>query len=145
MKNELDFSYNWNNKLASLKAFTTLRLKNDNRFREGETYRITIKGKFLCYAEIRHIKNFLLKDINDYIAYLDTGYSAEECRKIITTMYKNKVRNWDIQQLSFILLIKIKNHAETRKQAGAGAEAPGLVDPGCDSLHRTNLYCDASA
>lgn len=144
MTNEISFNYNWNNKLASLKAFTTLRLRNDNRFREGETYRIKVKGKFLCYAEILHIKNFLLKDINDFIAYLDTGYSAEECRKMIMTMYKNRVRNWDTQQLSFILLIKIKNHAESYKQSGNAAEAPGLLDSNHRHPAHTDLHCQES-
>ncbi len=112
MRNEISFTYNWNNKLAG-KFFTTLRLKNDSKYFIGETYSIYLKKKLIFYAEIVTIKHFHLSDINDYVAGLDTGYSTQECRNIIKTMYKNI--DWDKRLLSLILLRKLNNSNETAK------------------------------
>ncbi len=106
----IKFSYNWNNKLSG-KAFTTLRLKNCQKYQIGKTYEIHLKcGKdgyrFFCYALIVDIKDYFINDINDYVAYIDTGYSSEECRQMMRTMYKNVVKDWSKQLISFILLVK---------------------------------------
>lgn len=101
---EIPFNYNWNNKL-DCKAFTTLRLHNPNRFRVGQTYRITLKKSFKKHAKIEGVKILLLKNVSDYIAFLDTGYSKEECQNIIKKMYPNK--NFEHQKLAFILLKSI--------------------------------------
>jgi hypothetical protein len=104
------FSYNWNNKLAG-KAFTTIRLYNPKLYKAGETYEIFLahgkEDKFLYYADIVDIKEFLLDKLSPYMSYLDTGYSVDECKNIIQTMYKNKVKDWTKQYLSFILLVKL--------------------------------------
>ena len=115
MKNIIKFSYNWNNKLSG-QAFTTIRLKDDSRFIPGQTYEIFLKhGKeerFFCYAMIEAIKNLRLSEITTFMARLDTGYSREECIRIIQTMYKNVVKDWNTQQLMFILLVKEKTQKE---------------------------------
>ena len=102
----ITFTYNWNNKLSG-KIFTTLRLKN-SKFRLDETYEIYLKkGKgfvFLCHATIIDIRHIKLSAINEYIAGLDTGYSAHECKSLIQTMYKRINPDWNTQVLSFILL-----------------------------------------
>ncbi len=103
------FSYNWNNKLSG-KYFTTIRLKDVRRFRHGETYEIHLrKGKesqFLSVASIVGIRHIKITEINEFIAGLDTGYSAEECKEIIKRMYQVKNIDWNTQLLSFILLRK---------------------------------------
>lgn len=105
---QITFTYNWNNKLSG-KIFTTLRLKNP-KFRLDETYEIYLrKGKgfvFLCHATIIDIRHIKLSAINEYIAGLDTGYSAHECKSLIQTMYKRINPDWNTQVLSFILLRK---------------------------------------
>lgn len=107
MYSEIPFSYNWNNKLECM-AFTTLRLLNKNKYVVGRTYNISLNGEHKFKAQIVDIKNIRLNQINAYIAYLDTGYSASECENIIRKMYsKNKI-NWNTQLISFILLVKIK-------------------------------------
>lgn len=106
----IDFNYNWNNKLAG-KYFTTIQLKNIAKYQAGKSYNIFLKGKFLCRACIVDIKDFRLKDLNAYMAGIDTGYSLQECQDLIRTMYKNFVRDWDIQMLSMILLCKESSHA----------------------------------
>lgn len=83
----LTFSYNWNNKL-DCKVFTTIRLSN--RFQIGQKVEIILKGKSLGYGEIIDIKGFYLENLNDWLAMIDTGYSANECRKILKKMYKSK-------------------------------------------------------
>ena len=105
----LVFSYNWNNKLAG-KYFTSLRLKNVNRFRLDDTYEIYLrKGKidtFFCHATLMAERHMKLNEINAFIAGIDTGYSVEECRNMIQTMYKHKNIDWNQQQLSFLLFRK---------------------------------------
>jgi len=98
---KINFSYNWNNKL-NCKAYTTIRLYNPSKYRIGEKCDITLKRKFHHNGEIIDIKNFYLKDLNNFVALIDTGYSLEECRDIILKMYKNL--DFTEQLLSLILI-----------------------------------------
>jgi len=102
-KNVIQFSYNWNNKLGC-KSYTTIRLKSE-RYKIGNTYNIYLKGLEQIEAKIINIKEFKLKDLNDYMAYLDTGYGVEETKLIIHRMYKNISED---QIFYFILLSKTK-------------------------------------
>jgi hypothetical protein len=106
--NRICFTYNWNNKLSG-KIFTTIRLKNP-KHQINETYEIFLKKGtgfvFLCHATIMDIRHIKLSEINEFIAGLDTGYSAQECQDLIRTMYKSLKPDWDTQVLSFILLRK---------------------------------------
>ena len=104
MSLDLNFSYNWNNKLSA-HAFTTIRLFNPAKYIIGCRYDVKRKGKFLKRVRIQDVRNIKLQDINDYVSYLDTGYSARECRDMIMTMYKNIVKDWSTQLISFILLV----------------------------------------
>ena len=118
--NIITFNYNWNKKLGNA-AFTTIRLQS-NKYKIGETYFIDLQtgrrkismGKAVC----TDIKNFTIDKINNYIAFLDTGYPPEECRQIIQTMYKNHtpVIDWNTQQISLILLVKVKDTEPKQNQ-----------------------------
>jgi hypothetical protein len=102
--NKLNFSFNWNNKL-DCKCFTTLRLRNPNKYFLNAEFEVFLKDEFkgkVIVTEIRHIK---MHDINEFIARLDTGYSKDECKNILQRMYKNA--DWTNQDISFILLTKI--------------------------------------
>lgn len=99
----LNFSYNWNNKLAC-PCFTTLRLRNDNKYFPGARFSISLHKKLLIHeVEVIDVKHLYLLQINEFIARLDTGYSKTECVKLIKTMYKNSAINWSTKQLSIIL------------------------------------------
>lgn len=95
------FSTNWNNKL-SCEYFTTLRLYS-KKFIVGNIYDIELQKKHLKFAECKAIKTLNIEQINDYIAGLDTGYDAEETKKLIKTMYKNLNLDWTTQRLVFVL------------------------------------------
>lgn len=101
MQNKINFNYNWNNKLQC-KIFTTIRLENPKKYIINEKYEIFLKEKSLGIAQIVDIKNMFLKDINEYIAGIDTGYNAEECKNIILKMYPNY--DFEKGKISFILL-----------------------------------------
>jgi hypothetical protein len=47
-----------------------------------------------------------LKDINSFVAAIDTGYSVTQCQALIKTMYKKKDIDWDTQYLTFLLFQK---------------------------------------
>jgi hypothetical protein len=108
----IDFSYNWNRKLDCSISFTTIRLRNDNKYKVGEEFYINLKehkrntNKGLYrIADIRHFK---LNNLNPFVTYLDTGYNVSDCKNLIVTMYKNCTPpiNWETQDLSLILLVK---------------------------------------
>jgi hypothetical protein len=101
---QITFSYNWNNKLDCT-AFTTLRLRNDQRYQPGYQYEINLKGESKGIGEITSVKNFYLDQLNPFIAYLDTGYDVAKCREIILRMYP-KV-DFNRTMLSLILIRKI--------------------------------------
>lgn len=105
---ELKFSYNWNKKLDST-FFTTLRLSG--RFNIADEVNILLtekketknKGLAICRGK----KRLFLEQINEYIAGLDTGYNAAECKNIIKRMYP-KVTDWKTQPIYFYLFQKHK-------------------------------------
>ena len=102
--NTINFSTNWNNKLDCM-AFTTIRLRNSNKYQIGREYRILLKKKFKKNARIEAIKTIHYNQINEFIAHIDTGYSAHETKNIIQKMY-SKI-NLEKQPFSFILLKSI--------------------------------------
>lgn len=107
------FSYNWNNKLGC-KAFTTLRL-NNGKYEAEKVYDIYLdeKGKdpkYLGKARCVRTKVFVLEQVNDFIAYLDTGYNAQECWNIIRRMYKK-----DNPEMVLVLLLWVKRSEEQPK------------------------------
>jgi len=55
---------------------------------------------------VEAVNHFTIDKITEFVARIDTGYSASECRKIIREMYKNRPGiNWETQQLAFSLLV----------------------------------------
>jgi hypothetical protein len=107
----LIFHHNWNNKLHCY-VFTTIRLRNDAKYKIGARYKVILrigeKQNTMGVFEVVDIRHVLLQNLPSYVAYTDTGYNVHETRKIITTMYKNKIPsiNWCMQELSIILLKK---------------------------------------
>lgn len=108
----IDFTYNWNHKLDCSIAFTTIRLRNDYKYKAGVELFVNLKEKntntnkgLYRVADVRHFK---INQLNPFITYLDTGYNVTECKTLIQTMYKNCTPpiNWETQDLSLILLVK---------------------------------------
>ena len=100
MKKVIEFSYNWNKKLHC-KAFTTLRLSND--YGIGEVYQVRLNNTILGNAVLVDRKRFTMTGINDFIAYIDTGYSTAECKEILMKMHKKRKINWVTQKINFYL------------------------------------------
>lgn len=101
---QINFNTNWNNK-TDCKYFTTLRLSS--RFLKGQIYELNVKGGTGGHVEVIDIRMITLAEINDWIAYLDTSYDAEETRGILRTMYKKKNINWETKKISWILLKRV--------------------------------------
>ena len=101
-----NFSYNWNGKL-DCKAFTTIRLSD--KCEVGDEIFVSLKGKRLpnMYL-VKDRKALKLDSINDFIGYLDTGYSAEETKDMLRKMYSKKNVNWEKQTIFLYLLVRIK-------------------------------------
>jgi hypothetical protein len=101
----LPFSYNWNNKLDCL-AFTTIRLYSAQNHVPDRPVQYTLKGVLKGNGKLKGCKKFLLHEMNEYIAYLDTGYSLEEAKNIIIRMYPNV--DFKTKQLALLLIVKDK-------------------------------------
>ena len=99
MDKKLNFSYNWNNKL-NCKVFTSLRMTN--RFDIGDRVEISLKDKPLGVGIVKGKKSFLIDGINDFIAYIDTGYNRDECIKMLKRM--NKISDWSKKKIHFYLI-----------------------------------------
>jgi hypothetical protein len=101
----LKFSTNWNNKL-NCDCFTTLRLSS--RLSVGELIEVEDRGVtkgLYTVLDKRRLNDISV--INDWMAMLDTGYSANETRDIIKKMYP-KIENWENQPIYYYLLRKKK-------------------------------------
>lgn len=83
MSNVLKFSTNWNNKL-DCKYFTTLRLSP--KWIDQKVLIVSFKNKARV-AKIIDAKKIKLSQLNDWLCYLDTGYSKENTIKILGSMY----------------------------------------------------------
>lgn len=81
----LKFSYNWNNKLYC-KVFTTIRLPQE-KFRVGNTLSVVLKNDYAGDCEVLSVTKFKLNDLTNGMALIDTGYSKQECIKVISSMY----------------------------------------------------------
>jgi hypothetical protein len=99
----LSFSYNWNNKL-DCQAYTTLRLMS-GKYRVGNQFQVLLNGQDHHKAEVVDVKSLKLAQINEFIAHIDTGYTAEECRNILRRMYGEKAETADF---GLVLLKKLK-------------------------------------
>lgn len=100
----LNFNYNWNTKLRC-RNFTTIRLRNDAKYFKGARFSITLQNYQKGMAKVIDVKFMTLDKVNEWIARLDTGYSAKECREMIKTMYKNApLIDWKTQELVYVLL-----------------------------------------
>lgn len=106
--NELRFSYNWNGKL-NCNSFTTIRLKNDQKYFVGQELNVYLGKSLFGFYKIQSVKIIKLNQINDWIAYLDTGYDAEKTKNIVKEMYKNKPSiNVETADFHYILLTRIQ-------------------------------------
>jgi uncharacterized protein YqfB (UPF0267 family) len=105
MEEKINFSTKWNNKL-NCNSFTTLRLRNDRKYYVGSKAGIYLKNTFKGNATIVGVSHFTIDKINEFIARVDTGYSADECKNIIKEMYKNSTPpiDWRTKQLAFCLI-----------------------------------------
>jgi len=102
----IKFSTNWNNKLYC-KAFTSIRIHNDNKYIPGELYKVdlelnSITTKEMGTARLVEKRIFKLKELNEFIAYIDTGYGKDAVRKILDTMYKNPGDETKFDYLLFV-------------------------------------------
>jgi len=110
----INYSHNWNNKLLCT-VFTTIRLRNDNKYKCGETYEVWCKGRKLYNVIIVEIIHFKLHQLKSHVAYIDTGYNLEQTREVIYTMYKNKSIDFNTQDFSLIIQQRVKAQEQQSK------------------------------
>jgi hypothetical protein len=98
---EIKFSYNWNNKLKC-SCFTTIRVHHPAKYSIGKQYVIKYKEENLGVATIVDIKTFPMSKLNNFMCYIDTGYSPEETKNMLCKMHQVSIS--DNLIIDFILL-----------------------------------------
>lgn len=83
---KINFSKNWNNKLAC-NAFTTLRSYDNKRYLLEKEFEILINGEYLCKAVIVALQSLDISELSDTVAYIDTGSNAIKCANSIRLLY----------------------------------------------------------
>ncbi len=83
---QINFSYNWNNKLQC-NRYTTLRIWNPEKYRVGEIYDIFLKDKLIQKSELMAQRQLRFNEFNSFIAGIDTGYDLETFKGIVEKMY----------------------------------------------------------
>lgn len=104
----LNFSSEWNGKLKA-NVFTSFRIHNPAKFVKGSVIEIQLKGEKLFNAVILDVKTVYLKDVNEWVTRLDTGYGKDEFITMVKTMYKNIVKDFSTQKWDLILFLKVKD------------------------------------
>lgn len=89
----IKFLTNPGDKLYS-KCFVSIRLKNDEAFVADEIYNIElhhsdVSREEMGSARIVEKRHFKLRELNNFMSYLDMACSKEAGRKILTEKYKN--------------------------------------------------------
>jgi len=97
----LDFSFNWNNKL-DCSCFTTIRRHNPEKYKPDVVFEIFLKEQMKGRGYVVRVKTFRLELLDDFEAFLDTGYSSEETLGIIHKMYPDAT----LETLFDLVLIK---------------------------------------
>jgi len=109
----ISFSYNWNNKLQN-KAFTTIRLHNPKKYKVGNMFQIELKGETLGTAILQEKRTLKADQLNNFICFLDTGYSRADTINMITKMYK--IENLQTAYFDFCLLVYTKPDKQKAKE-----------------------------
>ncbi len=107
MRNEINFSRNWNNKLTG-SSFISIRPKDVNRWHEGEDYCILLNRGHIAYATLVEVKHLLLYNISEQDARLDSGYSAYEFIALFKKLYAKEKIDFEKRMVSVLTFTKLK-------------------------------------
>lgn len=114
----INFSTNWNNKLAC-KVFTTIRLHNPLKYFPGKMYEARLNGTPCCHVKCIRLYTVTQEKLSDYICLLDTGYAREQTLKILSKMYPHITKE---QKFDIIVLQKVIIPAAEQKELEFTAE-----------------------
>lgn len=99
---KITFNQSWKEKVFN-DLFTTIRLPS-RKYELGRTYEIWLNKNCLGHAKLVDMRRFLLSELPNISAFLDTGYSKEETQNMIREIYKSCHFDWDKKQIAIILL-----------------------------------------
>lgn len=123
MRNEINFSRNWNNKLTG-QCFTTIRPKDESIYHVGDIFCIMLNRAPIAYAEINDIDSFLLHDISESEARIDSAIGKQDYIQLFKNIYKNQNIDWNKRMVSKITFTKVKTHADKSKSQPYSEEIP---------------------
>ena len=99
----IKFEKNWNGKL-NCKAFFTIRLKNDEKYKVNQIYKIDEQGSnYDRIGVIRDITDFPIRRLNNQMSLLDMGVSPDLGIEILKEYYPS-VSDWENEEFSLITI-----------------------------------------
>lgn len=98
----IDFSENWNNKL-NCTYFTTIRLHNPKKYIVSQKNTTFLKKIPISNVLVVDVAVVTFDKIKPWVKMQDTGLSVTDFDKMVKTMYKNIVKDWEKQQWEIIL------------------------------------------
>jgi hypothetical protein len=123
MRNEINFTRNWNNKLTG-QCFTSIRPKDESRFHIGDVFCIMLNRAPIAYAEINDIDSFLLHEVSESEARIDSAIGKQDFIQLFKNIYKNQNIDWSKRMVSKITFTKVKIHAAKSKSQPHSEEIP---------------------
>lgn len=100
---KLNFDRNYNNKLRC-RVFTSLRLP-DEKYKKGALLDVQLGGYSKGTVKIIGMSHTSCDKLSEWIAKLDTGFTAKETIKLLKQLYADRpCIDWDTQPLVYLLL-----------------------------------------
>lgn len=104
---EINFSVNWNNKLAC-RYFTTIRLGLFNKYKSGKLYRINLNDKYRFVAKCVEVNPIKMNEITSIMSLIDCSLYPSELKKMLLKMYRSDV----IERLGLCIIV-LEKQADT--------------------------------
>lgn len=102
----INYSSNWNNKL--LNDYHTHIFK-PGVYKPGDVVQETFKGDPVNICVVEKVRSFKLKELGEFTAYLDAGYSKESIQKLLSdNFHRNYVAEHGGGEAVFdLILLKV--------------------------------------
>jgi hypothetical protein len=97
-----NFSKNWNRKLYN-DYFTTIRFF-DKQIKVGDEVEIKLKDNSFGIAKVEKVQKFLIDQLPEITAFLDTGTNRKNTIEILRRMYLKYNPDWSKEPLTIFLV-----------------------------------------
>lgn len=123
----INFNLNWNGKLYC-NCFTTIRPKNDNKFKLHENYQVCLNGVDMGEVQIVYMKDFPLSKITDAMCLVDIGYLAKYANEVFGDLYP-EIEDIGTATFTYIVLERVRKDLKTNNQINENRNSQPVAVP----------------